>query len=236
MSSVIEEMFDQISPRYDCINRILSWGMDRRWRRQMATHVPLRKKLSLLDLATGTGEQLFLLYPLFRSHWSGLAGVDFSSSMLAKAKERWSQSPYAKEREVEWKRGDITKPLPFAEESFDCITLSFGLRNVSNRPSCMQEARRLLRFGGKFLILEFSLPSFPLFRSPALFYLKHILPSLGGWLSGERAAYQYLSCSIESFPTPKEISKELRENGFSRVIAHPLSLGMVTLYSGEKEE
>lgn len=218
------KMFDIISPTYDRINRILSLGMDRKWRKAAASHLPLQKNLKILDLATGTGDQAIALLQSKASIQS-ITGVDLSTEMLEIARKKLASK-------AQFFRADAEK-LPFPAAHFDAATFSFGIRNVNTPLTALQEIHRVLKPKGRALILEFSLPPKPI-RSFYLFYLRHILPRLGGFLSKKPEAYRYLNETIEHFPSGKEFCLLMKEAGFSRLRALPMALGGVTLYIGDK--
>ena len=220
----IWKMFDVISPTYDRINRILSLGMDQRWRKQVATHLPPQKNLKILDLATGTGDQALALLNSKASIHS-ITGIDLSGEMLELAKKKIPGK-------VEFLRADAEK-LPFPSGHFDAATFSFGIRNVNDPLHTMKGIYRVLKPKGRCLILEFSLPPKPI-RGPFLFYLRHILPRIGGFLSRKPAAYRYLNQTIEQFPSGKDFCLLMKEAGFTRLREIPMALGGVTLYIGEK--
>lgn len=218
------KMFDLISPSYDRINRILSLGMDRRWRKRLTQFLPERGNLKVIDLATGTGDQILALLNSGASIQS-VKGIDLSNEMLHIAKKK------LKDR-AQLIHADAEK-LPFADKSFDVATFSFGIRNVTTPSSALKEIYRVLTPKGRCLILEFSLPPKPI-RGFFLFYLRHVLPRVGGFLSRKQAAYKYLNDTIEHFPSGKEFCLLMKEAGFTRLRAIPMSLGGVTLYIGDK--
>lgn len=220
----IWKMFDLISPTYDRINRILSLGMDQGWRKKVATELPNRNHLKILDLATGTGDQIVSLLKSKASIQS-VTGIDLSSEMLEIAKKKLGP-------QADLIRADAEK-LPFPNSHFDAATFSFGIRNVTDPIRSLKEIHRVLKLKGRCLILEFSLPPKPI-RGVYIFYLRHILPRIGGFLSRKPAAYRYLNQTIEHFPSGKEFCLLMREAGFTRIKAIPMALGGVTLYIGDK--
>ncbi len=225
----VPEMFNRISPQYDMANRILSFGMDLRWRRSLAAHLPSGGNLALLDLATGTGDQIRALFETGASI-SKAMGIDLSSGMLEIAKAKFSKKPYG--NKTTFQEADALA-LPFQDGSFDVCTFSFGIRNVQNPIQALKEMLRVAAPEGRCLILEFSLPE-NLFRKPYLFYLRHLLPRLGGWISKDQEAYRYLNRTIEDFAYGETFLQWMRESGWSRVSAIPLLFGSVTLYRGDK--
>ena len=225
----ITQMFDQISPTYDRVNRILSLGMDRGWRRKTATFLPKKKNLHLLDLATGTADQIISLFESKASIGSAI-GLDLASEMLSIGEKKIQEKPYGKQ--IELQVGDAMA-IPFEPEQFDACTFSFGIRNVADPLISLSEIHRVLKPDGRCLVLEFSLPPFPI-KTPYLFYLRRILPWLGGKLSTHPEAYRYLNRTIESFPSGKNFLFLMNRAGFSKSSAHPMAFGAVTLYVGEK--
>lgn len=223
------KMFDAISPTYDKINRILSLGMDQRWRKKVASHLPEKEHLKILDLATGTGDQLIALFES-QASIQAATGIDLAAEMLAIGQEKIDKKPY--KEQIKLVHADAEK-IPFADESFDAATLSFGIRNVTSPVACLKEIHRVLKLHGRCLILEFSLPPKPI-KGFYLFYLRHILPRIGSLLSRNVGAYRYLNQTIETFPCGKEFCYLMREAEFKHIQAHPMALGAVTLYVGEK--
>jgi demethylmenaquinone methyltransferase/2-methoxy-6-polyprenyl-1,4-benzoquinol methylase len=224
------KMFDAISPTYDRINAILSLGMDRRWRRRLASYLPSRSNLDLLDLASGTASQLVALFENKAPIRSAI-GIDLSSEMLKIGKQKIQEKPYC--NRVQFQVADATR-LPFAEKSFDAATFSFGIRNVPDPILSLKEIHRVLKPGGRCLILEFSLPPEPL-KTFHLFYLRRILPYIGGFLSKNREAYRYLNETIETFPYGDAFARLMKSVGFSSLKQVPMALGAVTLYMGDKK-
>jgi demethylmenaquinone methyltransferase/2-methoxy-6-polyprenyl-1,4-benzoquinol methylase len=219
MKSESWKMFDAISGTYDRVNRILSLGMDQRWRRVVARH--LHTKGDVLDLATGTGDQALALLP----HVKSLIGIDLSSQMLQIAKQKVPPP-------AEFRMGDAQN-LPFEGETFDAATFSFGIRNVPDPLASLKEIHRVLKSKGRCLVLEFSLPPQP-FRVIYLFYLRHLLPTLGGFLSRNKQAYRYLNQTIEEFPSGAAFSALMEQAEFTHLRRIPMAFGAVTLYIGEK--
>lgn len=225
----VREMFNKISLTYDRVNRIVSLGQDLRWRRRLAQHLPLKPHLELLDLATGTGDQLLSLFQEGASIQRGV-GVDIATEMLILARGKFEATPYA--QKVEFLQADA-EALPFKSERFDAATFSFGIRNVANPRQALGEMFRILKRDGRALILEFSLPP-RWIRPPFLFYLRYVLPHLGGFLSRKPEAYRYLNQTIEKFHTKESFLKLMEEVGFRKVEGRSMNFGSVTLYVGEK--
>lgn len=225
----IWKMFDEISPTYDRVNRIMTYGLDRYWRKKVGAFLPNRP-LSLLDLATGTGDQIISLLENCPQIQQAI-GTDLSKEMLLIGQKKITQKSY--QNKVTLEEGNALS-LPYPDSSFDCITMSFGIRNVTNVVDCLKEMMRLLKPGGRALILEGTVPSIPLIRQSYLFYMRHILPRIGAAFAKNPQAYQYLNKTIETFPSGDAFCQLMREAGFSQSCAHPLTLGTVTIYQGDK--
>src|SRR5579872_1872659 len=217
------KMFDQISKTYDRVNRVVSFGRDQAWRRKLSAFLPNKSSLKLLDVATGTGDQLLALLDQ-NEQIEKAVGIDLSVEMLKIAEQKASAKPYS--HLITFQKGDAEK-LPFPSESFDAVTLSFGIRNVPSPLAALSEIHRVLKPKGKALILEFSLPPHPI-RPAYLFYLRHVLPALGRLLSRHGSAYRYLNQTIETFPFGDQFAQIMKEAGFSKIEIHPMALGAVS--------
>ena len=224
------QMFDRIAATYDPVNRLLSFGLDRNWRKKVNSLLPKKTSLRLLDLATGTADQILMLCKI-NSDIGPSIGMDLSEGMLEKGREKVRQQ--GREEQIELRTGDAVE-LPLEDESFDAITMSFGIRNVPDVPAALKEMVRVLRPGAKSLILEFSLPKNPLIRAGHLFYLRYVLPAVGGVVSGDYQAYKYLNTSIEAFPYGDDFCALLTDAGFKHVKHHPVTFGIATVYEATK--
>ena len=224
------QMFDRIAHRYDLLNRLLSFGRDVAWRRRMALQLPARESLHLLDLATGTAD-----VPLFLNAESGrvayAVGIDMSWGMLVHGREKVIKAGV--EKKLALVRGDATL-LPVGSGRFDVVTIAFGIRNVLDVDAALREMRRVLRPGGRALVLEFSLPASRLVRWPYLFYFRHVLPRAGGLISGDAHAYRYLNKTVETFPYGAPFCALMTGAGFTSVRAFPLTFGVATLYVADR--
>jgi demethylmenaquinone methyltransferase / 2-methoxy-6-polyprenyl-1,4-benzoquinol methylase len=222
-------MFDSISNTYDFANHLLSLGFDSRWRRQLARHLPLGKDLSYLDLATGTGAQIFALLdknaPIQKA-----VGIDLSDKMLQIARSKIFKNQFC--CSIEFKKSDARK-LPFQDETFHLCTCSFGIRNIENPLASLSEMFRVTKPNGRCLILEFSRPVHS-FRWLIQFYLRHLMPKIGGWIAKNQLPYRYLNQSIEKFALKEDFLSWMRQTGWSNVSAINLFLGLVTIYRGDK--
>lgn len=225
----IRDMFDAIAPRYDLLNRLLSFGIDRRWRRYAVGLLNLPAGGRVLDVATGTGD--VALEVARRSPASvRLVGVDFTQGMLVHGLAKIARSPYAGRIEM------VNAPceqLPFADDRFDAATIAFGIRNVVDRPAGLRELCRVLRPGGRVVILEFSNPKSRLFKAVYDFYFHRVLPLIGGLIS-RRSAYQYLPDSVQAFPAREVFKEMMSAAGFRDVTHTDLTFGIATVYTGVK--
>jgi len=219
-------MFDRIAPRYDLLNRLFSFGCDVGWRRRVAERLPSDKPLDLLDLAAGTADVMISLCRR-RPNIGSAIGLDLALDMLRLGNRKLVAADL--DSRTALAVGDAAG-MPFASNSFDYVTIAFGIRNFDNIDASLSEIRRILRPGGKLLILEFSLPSNRIIRAMHLGYLRHVIPALGGLISGDGAAYRHLNTSIERFPYGEAFCELLRRAGFNSVTGQPLTFGVATLY------
>lgn len=223
-------MFDRIAHRYDLLNRLLSFRQDVNWRNKIATYLPEGEKISVLDVATGTADLLISM--LKKSERIGRAvGIDMSKQMLHYGQLKLQKLKLTDR--IELLHGDATD-IQFKENSFDALTISFGIRNVNNLDLGLQNFQRVLKPGGRAIILEFSLPENALMRSLYLFYFRKILPLVGGLISGDSYAYNYLNESVESFPYGQEFCNIMERNGFTKASYKTLTFGIASIYVAEK--
>ena len=215
---LVQNLFAAIARRYDLANHLLSGGMDFLWRRRAGRVVRGWAPARILDLATGSGDLALSLGRYCPA--AMIIGADFCVPMLREARRKGVQNLVAADGLA----------LPFAPETFDLVTIAFGLRNMASYPGALREMRRVTRPGGHVLILDFSIPSPPL-RWIYRPYLHRILPSVAALLTGQRDAYEYLGESIEKFPAGAAMCALLREAGFTEPTAEPLTGGIVTLYT-----
>jgi demethylmenaquinone methyltransferase/2-methoxy-6-polyprenyl-1,4-benzoquinol methylase len=225
-STAVKSMFARIAGRYDLANRLLSCGVDRRWRRRLVAAVLAARPGTVLDLATGSGDVAFALGRRLPPDVD-IIGLDFCQPMLdqAEAKKRRSGG-FAN---VRFRQGD-GMALPLSYASVDAVTIAFGLRNMADRRQALREMRRVLRPPhGRLFVLEFSQPK-RWFRPCYYFYLRRALPRLAGLITGDRSAYEYLGRTIGEFPDCAGLSAEIRDAGFSTVTATSMSMGIVALH------
>lgn len=214
-------MFGRIARRYDLANHLLSGGADFLWRKRAVEIVEAWRPGRVLDLATGSGDLALALQR--RLPDATIIAADFSPEMLAVAKRKGVRETVLAD----------ALGLPFPDESFDCVTVAFGLRNMADWSLALREMRRVLRSGGHLLILDFSLPAGPL-RPAYRFYLHRCLPRLASLVTGQREAYDYLGGSIEKFPSGNEMIRLIEENGFASAAAQSLTGEIATIYIAEK--
>lgn len=218
-------MFARIAGRYDIANHLLSGGIDYWWRQRLVRAVYDSHAASVLDLATGSGDVVFALADGLAPRVT-LLGMDFCQPMLDEAVKKRAEN--RRWTHIEFRLGD-GMALPLPDASFEAITISFGLRNMVNRAKALQEMRRVLKPDGRLFILEFSQPMV-WFRPFYYTYLKYVLPTVAGIITGDRSAYEYLCGSIEQYPDRSAMSEEIRQAGFNSVSALPLSFGIVALH------
>lgn len=226
----IQQMFGAIAPRYDFLNRLLSFGVDQRWRTKAVRLLKYREGSHVLDVATGTGD-VALEIALRTPKSVKITGADFCKEMIDLGTLKVAASPYSDRIDL------MVAPcedLPFANNTFDSITIAFGIRNVVDRKLGLAEMWRVMHPGGRLIILEFSTPSSKVFRQLYYFYFRRLLPVVGGLFSRYNA-YKYLPDSVLEFPSQEEFSLMISEAGFRNVHLHELTFGIATIYVGEKE-
>ncbi len=222
------KIFDRIYKKYDLLNHLLSFGFDFHWRKKLSALKGDQKENSLLDLATGTGDVLFSLI----KHSDGfgrILGVDMSYNMLAYAVRKSIRNGSA--TKVDFVLGDANL-IPVQSESFNIVTMAFGIRNISEPVNALREIFRILSPGGRVLILEFSLPERRALKKLHLLYLRYFLPVIGKIVSGDVEAYRYLNKTIETFPYGNRFLKLMEDSGFESCEKFPMTLGIVTIYRG----
>lgn len=221
----ISGMFDSIAPRYDLLNRVLSAGLDQKWRRRAIEALGLSGQPAVLDLCTGTAD--LALAALERHPDADVVGVDFSGQMLRLGLVKVRSA--GRQREIRLVRGDATM-IPLPDGSRDAATIGFGIRNVAEPGKALAELARVLKPGGRLAILEFGHPRIPGIRTLYLWYFKYLLPAIGRLVSRHGSAYSYLPASVGMFPPPAEFARFIESHGFVKVDAVPLTFGIVYLY------
>jgi len=217
----VRDAFARIADRYVLTNHVLSFGADIWWRRVVTSRIKKWQPQRLLDVASGTGDLALEIQD--ECPKCEVIASDFCAEMLEHAASRGIEKTVVAD----------ALALPFETGSFDVCTVAFGLRNMSDYEAGLREMLRVLKPGGRLVILDFSLPD-GILRRPYRFYLHKILPHFAGWLTGERDAYEYLGGSIEQFPAGSEMTGLLEKCGFRETGFDPLTLGVVTIYEGTK--
>jgi len=214
-SKEIQQMFDNIAGRYDLLNRVLSFRTDVRWRKKAIKLAGIAGGQTVLDLACGTADMMIEMDR--RVLGVNLVGGDFSYNMMLIGKQKFPKGSFSVAD---------AHCLPFADNSFDRITISFGFRNVTDKPKGLKEMHRVLKDGGKLCILEFSQPEGPIFSRLYRLYFTKILPFIGGIISGNRKAYEYLPDSVYKFPKKDVYRQMILDAGFSEAQFNPMSFGI----------
>jgi demethylmenaquinone methyltransferase/2-methoxy-6-polyprenyl-1,4-benzoquinol methylase len=217
----VRDAFARIADRYVLTNHVLSFGADIWWRKVVTARIRKWKPRRLLDVASGTGDLALEIQDQCPD--CEVIASDFCAEMLAHAASRGIAKTLVAD----------ALNLPFPEASFDVVTVAFGLRNMADYPAALREMRRVLKPGGRLLILDFSLPG-GILRKPYRLYLHHVLPRMAGWVTGQRDAYEYLGGSIEAFPAGKAMTSLMETCGFSETEVTPLTFGVVSIYQGTR--
>ena len=222
-------MFDRIAHRYDLLNRLLSFGRDVAWRKAMVRQLPPGQTLDVLDLATGTADVLLALEATGKVQRG--VGVDLSAGMLVVGMRKVAARGLTERLLLV--RSDAVQ-LGVADEAFDAVTIAFGIRNVTDVAAGLREIHRCLKPGGRALMLEFSLPANRAFRALYLLYFRHVLPRLGGLVSGDSHAYRYLNETVETFPYGEAFLALMDAAGLRNARGITLTFGIATLYIAER--
>ena len=221
----IRGMFDSVAPRYDLLNRCLSAGIDTRWRKHAVRELKLEPGHTVLDLCTGTAD--LGLEACRRAPGVRVVGVDLAAEMLRQGRRKVSGTA------VSLVHADAER-LPLATGSQDRACVGFGIRNVTRLDVALRETARVLRPGGRFVILEFTTPPNPVFRGLYHAYFHHLLPGIGRWVSGHPDAYRYLPDSVAAFPGPAALVSRMEDAGFRNVRYRLLTAGIAALHVGER--
>ncbi len=222
-------MFNNIASRYDFMNRFLTAGIDVRWRKKAIQQLAQLQPKKVLDVATGTGDIAILTYQ--QIHPEKITGIDISEGMLELGRKKIEKLQLSDK--IELLKGD-SEQLPFADNSFDAITVAFGVRNFQNLEKGLAEMLRVLVPGGKLVVLEFSKPPNRIFRALCNFYTDVITPAVGRLFANNQKAYQYLNDSVQAFPEGQTFVNILQQAGFSDTYCKQLSFGICTIYAGSK--
>lgn len=219
----VRDAFARIADRYVLTNHVLSCGADIWWRKVVTTRIRKWKPSRLLDVASGTGDLALEIQDACPD--CEVIASDFCAEMLAHASSRGLAHTVVAD----------ALALPFPDGGFDVVTVAFGLRNMADYPAALREMFRVLKPGGRLVILDFSLPD-GLLRTPYRLYLHHVLPRMAGWLTGQKDAYEYLGGSIETFPSGTAMTELLESCGFMHADATPLTFGVVSIYEGTRPD
>jgi demethylmenaquinone methyltransferase/2-methoxy-6-polyprenyl-1,4-benzoquinol methylase len=225
----VAHMFNNIAPQYDFLNRFLSAGIDISWRKKALALLKKDDPKKILDIATGTADVAILAATILSPN--KIIGIDISEGMLALGRQKIANQQL--QDIIELRQGD-SEAIQYEDESFDAVTVSFGVRNFQHLENGLTEIKRVLRKGGKLVILEFSRPSLPGIQQLYKFYMSILAPGIGKIFSNNRGAYQYLNDSVQKFPEGKDFINVLDSIGFHNTSFKRLSLGICSIYIGEK--
>jgi len=232
--SFVQDIFSRVSSRYDVMNDVMSLRLHRWWKKHFVQTLPLAPGASLLDVATGTGDIVRLILERSQKEDLGLeiSALDPNPEMLRAGQARMLDLGIL--HPINWALGSA-EALPYADETFDCYTIAFGLRNVEDRAAALAEAFRVLKPGGHFACLEFSHVENPVAKAFYKMYSSHIIPKMGKYVAGDEAAYQYLVDSIRAFPPQEALKAEIQGAGFQRCSFENLALGVVAIHRAWRE-
>lgn len=222
MSSAVHDMFQSISRRYDLANDVLSFGTHRLWRRHAVRFAGLKPGMKVLDLCCGTGDFAAASQRVVGSKGT-VVGMDFVDEMVDLAQQKY--------RDISFLRGDAMR-IEFPDQSFNAVTIGFGIRNVDEPLACLKEMYRVLEPGGTAVVLEFGRPFVPGFRSVYQWYSKHLMPKIGEALTANRAAYEYLPQTAATFPAGNDFLSLMNQSGLISTRLKPLFAGVAYIYCG----
>jgi demethylmenaquinone methyltransferase/2-methoxy-6-polyprenyl-1,4-benzoquinol methylase len=225
----VEKMFDKIAFRYDFLNHFLSAGIDVGWRKKAIKQLRSLDPKSILDVATGTGDMAILSYRLLNAE--KIIGIDISDGMLEIGKKKIEK--LGLQQRIELLKGD-SETIIFDNNSFDAVTVAFGVRNFQDLELGLNEIKRVLKPGGKLIVLECTKPKLPVIKNFYNLYLNVIAPWIGRVISKNKNAYQYLNESVQKFPEGKDFVQILNKLGYKNASCKTLSLGISSIYCGEK--
>jgi len=223
------KIFDEIAGTYDFLNHFLSFGIDIYWRQKFLKQLPKREEITALDLATGTGDVPLVLVKDKRV--KKVTGLDLSKGMIAVGKKKIEKKGLSDQ--ISFHLGDGVK-IPSADNSFDLVTISFGIRNFEDPQKSIHDIYRVLKPGGRLLIMELSVPSNKFMKMLYLFFFRKILPFVGNIVSKHKDAYSYLNQSVEDFPCGDDFKQLIDNAGFKNTGYKELTFGIATLYCGDK--
>jgi demethylmenaquinone methyltransferase/2-methoxy-6-polyprenyl-1,4-benzoquinol methylase len=230
-ASEVNRMFSSIAPRYDLLNHILSFGLDKGWRRRVASETMKIGCQEILDVCTGTGDMAIELC----RQWKGqvhIEAIDFSRELIEIGKRKMKKAGLNGAISFEESNAEA---LPYKDEQFDVITITFGLRNIMNRIQALKEFYRVTKPGGLFVCLEFSQPAHKIFRNLYSFYLIKLVPLIAAVLGSDAHAYRYLGMTIKDFPPPQRLAQLIESAGWKDVTHISLARGIVAMHQGRKQ-
>lgn len=225
----VAEMFNSIAFRYDFLNRFLSAGIDVSWRKKAIKQLKDIRPQRILDVATGTADVALLTYKMLQPH--RITGIDISEGMLELGRKKIEKAGWQKH--IVLQAGD-SEALQFEDNTFDAITVAFGVRNFQNLDKGLKEMLRVLKPGGKLVVLEFSKPKQTAFKGLYKLYMNIIAPGFGKMFAKNKDAYQYLNASVQAFPEGQQFLNIMHEAGFTQTYLKTLTLGICTIYCGKK--
>jgi demethylmenaquinone methyltransferase / 2-methoxy-6-polyprenyl-1,4-benzoquinol methylase len=228
--ATVQQMFDEISPKYDFLNHVLSLGIDFHWRKKLVALLSKKHALRILDVATGTGD---VAIALSRLNPEKIVGIDISERMLEIARRKVSEKDL--EKIISFRQSDAER-IPFSDGSFDAVTVAFGVRNFEDLPKGLSEMKRVLRPGGTMMILEFSHPTTTPFKQLYHFYSRFVIPFIGKLISDHAHAYTYLPQSVAAFPSGDDFLNILRGLELTNCHQQTLSSGIASIYSCQKPD
>jgi demethylmenaquinone methyltransferase/2-methoxy-6-polyprenyl-1,4-benzoquinol methylase len=225
----VAKMFDTIACRYDFINRLLSGGIDIRWRKKALAQLKELRPEIILDVATGTADVAIMAWHLL--HPKRIVGIDISEGMLEEGRKKINKEGL--QQFIELQYGD-SETINYPANSFDAITVAFGVRNFQNLEKGLREMLRVLKVGGKLVVLEFSRPRQKIFKYLYNFYMKIVAPKAGSIFANNKDAYQYLNDSVQAFPEREQFTDLMQKTGFTKIYFKTLSLGICCIYCAGK--
>ncbi len=226
----VQQMFDNIAPTYDKLNHIMSLNVDKLWRRHALKEIVDGTPQRILDVACGTGDSTISIARA-AAEGTKVTGADISEGMMALVTEKAEKAGVLDRIDLQVADGEA---LPYEEGTFDRVTCAFGIRNFEHKEKGLEEFRRVLRPGGRAVILELSVPQNKVLRWAYDLYFLHILPWVGGKVSGDKAAYKYLPASVHNFPAPKEFCRMMEEAGFRSVRFRTFTFGLCRMFTGKR--
>ena len=226
----VQEMFDNIAPTYDQLNHVLSMNVDKLWRRHALKEIVDGSAQRILDVACGTGDSTISIARA-AGEGSMVTGADISEGMMALVKGKAEKAGVSDRIVLQVADGEA---LPYGDGAFDRVTCAFGIRNFEHKEKGLEEFRRVLVPGGRAVILELSVPQNRLVRWAYDLYFTHLLPAIGGAVSGDKAAYRYLPASVHNFPAPAAFCRMMEEAGFRDVRCRTFTFGLCRMFTGER--